>query len=208
MSDFEASWRKWAAMQYSDPAIAGAAATAGFDATRRGVPAQQAAVVGHRAAVAAGGEYVCRPDLTGIAIVTIVLVFLLLVPATIAGLTVNPGFSGYLFLAAAVLVPGAALAGVLLVRKNSCFFVDRWSVGRRDWRGRVVMTVAREGVAGAEVERGSWSTAFFGEEQTQSGGHPDESKVAITLRSGDRSVTPLFWWSSGRAAELVAVARP
>jgi len=207
MTDYEASWREWAAKQYADAAIAAAAADGAIAASRKGVAADAAAVAGHRAAVRAGGEYTCRPDRTGLAMAIVVILFAMLVPATLAGRSSNPAAAGFVFLAAAVLLPAGAFVVLVMARRNSCLFVNRWSVGRRDWRGRVVMTIAREGVSGAGVDRGSWTVAMIGDEG-QPGGHPDESQLAITMQSGQVLKTNLTLWTNTRAAEFAAVAKP
>lgn len=200
VAEFEASWLRWASKHYEDPTVAQVVASAAYAATRQGISPQAATIVGHRAAVAAGGEYVCRPDRAGIAIAVCVLVFLMFVPASLAGLTVNPGLGGYLFLAGSLALPALAVAGLVMVRRNSCFFVNWKTVGRRNWRGQVVMDVYRRNVTGASVRSGEANTLWTEE--------PDESTLSINLPGGVQQITALYWWSNARAAEFAAVARP
>jgi hypothetical protein len=196
--DYRTSWEAWAGKVYDDPAVASAASSAAIAASSAGAGQWTAAIAAHRAAIRAGGEYVCRPDRAGLAIGICVVIFLLFVPATLAGLSVNPAPGGYVFLAGSIALPVLAVAGLVKVRRHSCFFVDRFYVGRRNWRGKVVASVAREGLAPVQVEmdEDSWSDLLLE-------GEPHEPAV----RLGSSSVQS-FWWSADRIRELATVAKP
>ena len=195
--DYRASWEAWARRNYDGQAVASAAAAAAIAASAAGVSQWNVAIAAHRAAVRAGGEYVCRPDRAGLAIGICVAVFLLFVPATLGGLAVNPGPAGYLFLAGSIALPVLAIVGLIKTRRNSRLFVDRFYVGRRDWRGKVVTSVAREGASvQIEVDADAWSDLM-------SEGETHEPVVTI-----GSSRVQTFWWSAARIREFAAVARP
>ncbi len=141
--DHRTSWEAWARRQYRDPALADVAGRAAMSASAGGSDSYSAAVIGHRAAVAAGAEYRYRPDRTGMAIAVCVVLFLMFTPASLIGLGVNPGLAGYLFLAGSLILPSLAVFGLVLVRRNACFFVRADVAGRRDWLGNEVAAAAR-----------------------------------------------------------------
>jgi len=201
--DYRASWQAWAQRHYDDPSVSSAAYQAAIASSARSASQQDAVVAGHRAAVAAGGEYICRPDRAGMAILLCMLLFMLFAPATLVGLSVNPVLGGFAFLAGSVALPVLAVVGLIQVRKNSCFFVNRWQVGRRNWRGKVVASVAREGVASVDVESPGWDSVLLSEE-------PEEPTVSVS-GIGDQTLIPttgIYWWSVSRIREFAAVAKP
>lgn|GEM_PF-4987014 len=201
MSDYETSWRKWAAAQYPDLAAANVAAEAAIAAARAMTPVESIRVAAHRAAVDAGAEYRCRPDRAGMAIALCVLLFAIFVPATLSGLSINPAVGGYLFLAGSILLPVLGVVGLVMVRKNSCFFVNREMVGRRSWRGSQVAAVPRAGLRSVNLRAGSWAKTVLGDE-------PDEATVEIVGDHASIPTTDLYWWSNARIRELAQVARP
>lgn len=201
--DYRASWEAWARKNYDDPAVVSAASAAAVAASAAGAAQWDAAIAAHRAAIRAGGEYVCRPDRAGLAIGLCVVLFLLLVPAALAGLTVNPGLAGYVFLAGSIALPVLAVVGIVQVRRHSCFFVDRFHVGRRDWRGKTAVSVAREAITSVRVDTPALEDALLSNEA-------DETSVEIRGRGGEPLIpmTDTYWWSAARTREFAAVAKP
>src|SRR5579859_98754 len=198
--DYSASWQAWARRNYGDPAVAETAYKAAMAASSVNPDSSHAAVLGHRAAVAMGGEYRCRPDRTGMAITVCVLLFLMFVPATLLGVSSNPSLGGYLFLAGSVLVPGLAFAALLLVRRNACFFVDVGVAGRRNWRGKVVASVSRSQITSMSLRSGSWADVM-------SSGEAEESTLRVTTRGAEIPTTGLYFWTDDHIREFIAVAR-
>jgi hypothetical protein len=199
VDDYRRLWVTWARTNYSDPQVAAAAVDAAMSAIEHGSIPNAAAIEGHEAAISAGGEYRCRPDRTGAAMAVCVLVALLFIPATLAGLSVNPALGGYVFLAVVGGGPVVAFLGILQIRRNACFFVNRRELGRRGWRGNLVFSAARSDVSFIRLRSGSWAAAMF-----QRGG--DDSNATLVM-SGDRSEsTDLYWWTDGHFKEFARVA--
>jgi hypothetical protein len=201
--DYRASWQEWAKKNYGDGADASTAAEAAIGASARGAAQREATIAAHRAVVAAGGEYVCRPDRAGMAIAICVVVSTMLVLATLFGLAANPVLAGYLFLAGSIALPVLGVAGLVQVRKNSCFFVTRYFVGRRNWRGKVVASVAREGVSSVAVRAPARDSVVLWDQH-------EEPSVLVTGRGGEPLIplTQTYWWSVARIREFAAVATP
>ncbi|HET7466707.1 MAG TPA: hypothetical protein VFL29_08565 [Candidatus Dormibacteraeota bacterium] len=199
--DYRASWEAWAEKEYLLPVAARAAAQAAIAAAASGAGSWNARIAGHRAAVAAGDEYVCKPDHVGIAIALVVVLFFMLVPATLAGLSVNPAVGGFLMLAAAVALPVLGVFALLRVKRNSCFFVNREIVGRRDWRGRTMAAAPRSMVTSVDVRQGSWDRVLLDDE-------PQETVVEVQAGRASMRATSTVWWSNSRMKEFAAVAKP
>ena len=199
--DYRASWEAWAQKQYPLPVGARAAAHAAIVADESGAGQWNASIAGHRAAVAAGDEYVCKPDRAGIAIALVCILFLMFVPASLAGLSVNPAVGGFLFLAGAIVLPVLGFLGLLRVRRNSCLFVNREIVGRRDWRGRTVAAAPRTMVTSVDIQQGSWDRVMLDDE-------PDEATMTVQAGRASIPTTEMFWWSNARMREFAAVAKP
>lgn len=199
--EHRASWEAWAQKQYPLPVAARAAAHAAIVADESGAGQWKAAIAGHRAAVAAGDEYVCKPDRVGIVIAVVCILFLMLVPASLAGLSVNPAIGGFLFLAGAIVLPLLGLLALLQVGKNSCLFVNREIVGRRDWRGRTAAAAPRSMVTSVDIQQGGWDRVLLDDE-------PDETTLTVQAGRASMPTTETFWWSNTRVKEFAAVAKP
>lgn len=198
---YRASWEAWAQKLYPLPVAARAAAQAAIAADASGAGQWNATIAGHRAAVNAGDEYVCKPDRAGLLVVVSVLVFMLFAPASLLGLTVNPALGGFLFLAGSVILPALGVVGAAGVRRNACFFVTREILGRRDWRGRVVASVPRTMVESVTLHTGDWQTVLLTDEG------PQESTLVVRTHGAPFPTTALYWWSNARVREFAAVAK-
>lgn len=104
-----------------------------------------------------GHQYRIPPS-TGMAVTAVVLLLVLgagLGGATLAGLSVNPAPAGYVFGAAAVLIPAALIVLVILYRRNAYVFVDSSVVGRTGLFGKVVTSVPRSRILAVAMRKGS-----------------------------------------------------
>lgn len=199
MDDYRQLWVTWARSIYHEPEVASAAAKAALSAIDEGWIPSAAALRGHKAAVDAGGEYRCRPNRTAKAIVVCLLVAAMFIPAILSGISVNPSPAGYVFLA---IMGGGPLLGVValaLVRLNSCFFVTRETIGRRNFLRRVVLSGHRSSSGRITVRGGGWTKALLTNE-------PDDSEVQIEMPGLTPSRTGLYWWTDDRIREFAAVA--
>ena len=195
MDDKRASWEAWAREKYSDPTISAVATEAAIAASDEGRSESDSSILGHRAAMDAGGEYRCRPNRTGAAIVVCALFGLLLVPATLAGLSTNPAPAGYLFLAIVGGGPTLGVIGLILVRRNSCFFATKDVVGRRNWAGKIVASAPRARLRSLGLRSGSWANVYSFE-SLAIGEMPDDSTAAFL--GVNIEPTRLLWWSDAR----------
>lgn len=199
-------WQIWARSNYPDPSVASAAVNAALAAIENGSPPAVAAVQGHQAAIAAEGEYRCRPDRTGKAILVCFLFAALFIPAGLSGLSVNASFWGYVFLAVTGGGPLFGMVGMVLVRVNSYFFVTRRTVGRRSWLGRVVETIPRAKVIGVDIRKGSWKNVYSARSLSSGEYMPDDSTMQVKIRGGFTGLhTILYWWTDDRLNELSRV---
>ena len=192
-------WATWARSFYHEPGVASAAAQAALAAIEQGSGPSTAALRGHAAAVDAGGEYRCRPNKTARGILVCILVAGVFIPAVLSGLSINPSPAGYIFLAIMGGGPVLGVVGLVLVRLNSCFFVTRDTVGRRNFLGRVVLSDHRSSSGRITVRRGSWTKALLTHEA-------DDSEVQIDMPGVSSSRTVLYWWTDDRIREFAEVA--
>lgn len=199
LDDQRTSWENWARRYYSEPTIAAGAAAAAIGGVEKGASAKDARILGHRAAVDAGGEYRCRSDRAAPTMALCVLLVLFFVPASLIGLSANPAPAGFVFLAVSGAAPVLAFICLQRVRESSCFFVSQIAVGRCDWQGKVVFSELRSKVTSVRLQSGSlWPGMFM------RGGRSSTATMAI---SGGRLVsTDLDWWTDARFKEFTRVA--
>ena len=199
-------WQTWARSNYPEAPAAGAAVNAALAAIKNGSPPTVAAVHGHQAAIAAGGEYRCRPDRTGKAVLVCFLFAAMFIPAVLVGLSSNSSFWGYVSLAVLGGGPVLGIVGLVLVRTNSYFFVNRRRVGRRSWLGRVVAAIPRSKVIAVDIRKGSWKNVYTIRSLLSGEYMPDDSTMQVRVAGGfTRLHTTLYWWTDERLNELSRV---
>ncbi|HSS60424.1 MAG TPA: hypothetical protein VLK30_03085 [Candidatus Limnocylindrales bacterium] len=203
MDEYRDTLVKWAQGIYSNPEIAAVAASEAWSGIQAGNLPGTAEIQAHRAAVKAGGEYRCRPDRVGKAIVVCVLIAALFVPATLMGLSVNPSLAGYAFVTVAGGLPFLGLIGLVMVRLNSCFFVTEGTVGRRNWVGRVAAKAPRSHLQYVSFKAGSWARVYGSWNREFEG--PDDSKMSVIGTKASLSEVSLIWWSNGRIRQFIEV---
>ena len=199
ITDYRTSWRQWARKNYEDAVTADIAAQAAITAIEEGGSQADAARRGHLAAIDSGAEYICRPDRVGMALAACILFGAMFIPAATIGAISYPSLEIYALLMGFVAVFALAIIGLLMVRKNSCFFVARNTAGRRNWRGHVVSSVSRIGHVSVDIHRGRPIRPLMYDE-------PDESTVSVSSDGrGSILSTALYWWTSPRIGEFALV---
>ena len=197
MTEYRASWQAWARRNYSDQAIAASAAQAAIAAVEAGTSPRDASIRGHQAAIDAGGEYQCRPDKVGMALIACILLGAMFVPATLVGAS-KGSTADYIVPAVVIGLFGAGVAGLVMVRRNSRFFATRSTAGRRDWRGQVVSSIPRGEPISFHLRRGKPVRPLTYDE-------PDDSEVDFSTQGGAILPTTVYWWSDERITEFALV---
>jgi hypothetical protein len=216
----EPQLENWAKRNYHNALVASAAANAAAAAVGSGSNAADAAISGHCAAVIAGGEYRCRPDRTGIWIALWIVLGAAFGSMGALGLAFRgPTLDGLEVLVLLTIGPAVGLVSMLLVRRNSGYYLTANTLKRLTWLGKVAASFPRSEVRGMNfVPAGqgtSWSGIGIGWAEFDVE-HPERYPVrgfralylpesAIDDSRQSRLSAWLIWWSDQRSKEFERV---